>query len=143
MMKNKVKNIAESFKISARGALTGIVCIAIAVVLWLVVMWIDAPEYTKEVNIAAVTIVGDTIVKEEGLACTATSLDGGFDISVQGSKTALYDLFVTPGAAYAAVDVSTIVDPGVYKLNIDYRLPEGIEIVDAPEYVTVTVEEIK
>lgn len=142
-MKNKVKNITQSFKISARGVLTGIVCVAISIVLWLVVMWIDAPEYTKAVNIAAVTIVGDTIVKEEGLVCASTSLDGGFDISVQGSKTALYDLFVTPGAAYAAVDVSTIANVGVYKLSIDYRLPTGIEIVDAPEYVTVIIEEIK
>ena len=139
-MENKFKNIIEGFKFSARGLLTAIVCVIISVMLWLVVMWLDAPEYNKEIDIGSVVIIGSDIVADSDLECVSTSLDGGFEISVKGSKTALYDVLNMPSATYAAVDISTLAKEGSYSLKIDYRLPEGIEIVEAPEYVTVVLE---
>lgn len=140
-MENRIKNIAERFRFTLRGFLTAILCVAIAIVLWITVMWIDAPEYTKEIEVDGIVVIGAESISALGITYDKGDVDDAFEISVKGSKTALYELFHTQGRILAAIDVSSVDGVGEYNLTVHYSLPDGVAVIDAPKSVTVTFTE--
>jgi len=136
-MENKIKNIVGRFRFTFRGALTAILCVAVAIVLWLSVMWIAAPEYTKEIDVTRIVISGEDKLAQRGITYDPASLEKSIEVSVQGSKTALYDLLRGSKEPYAVLDFGSVTKSGEHNVVIQFVMPDGIEIIEAPTHITV------
>lgn len=111
--------------------LTYVLCLALAVLIWLAVMWVNPPKTETVLHNIPVTLTGAATAEREGYTCSYTAT---VNATFRGTRLQLSAL---KGKVTATVNAEGI-DPACGKadLPVTFSYPEGAEAVDE---VTVTV----
>ena len=117
-----------------------------AVLLWLYVVTVVAPEATFSISAVKIGIENKIVLEERGLIITAQSKDT-LSLDLRTSRVNRQKLNADSLTAY--VDVSKIREAGTYLLACTVNLPESVRPADVeilhkrPESVEITVSELK
>lgn len=100
-------------KIAREKLVSKIVCIALAVILWLFVSYQENPSMTKTVRNVPIVISGEQALKEKGFSVYETNVTS-VDVSVNGKRSTLARL--TNRTLTAVINVSSIKESGTHTL---------------------------
>ncbi len=110
-----------------RHILARIVCLLLAVVFWLYVMYVAAPPYD-----ATYQNIHVTVLESENIGFTGT-VDPLASIRVLGSKMALHateaeDIIATVSLSDLEGSKNPLVDGMLYQLRVSFKTPDGITV---------------
>jgi len=119
-----------------------IVCVAIALTLWLYVMSNESPDYERTFSGATVEPKNTAVLKENHGLSVVQFYNGTLDITVTGKKGEIVTYSLED--IQAEVDVQYLDAPGRHSLPVSVSVPNGCVLKSvSPANVEVYVEEIK
>lgn len=115
-----------------------IVCLLLAVVIWLYVMYIAAPEYSMVYNDIPVSVITDGNLPYTG------EVDNQISVRVKGTKDKLAEYTAADVVAYVrladmVIETGALTPGTVYTATVQFTLPEGLS-VDGEYTVPVFVQ---
>lgn len=113
-----------------RHLLARFVCLLLAIIIWLYVMYVAAPPYDETYTDIPVIVLGSDEIPFEGSADAIPSL------RVLGPKAALADcdkedIVATVSLSDLASQAAPLVDGMLYTLDVSFTTPDGISIEGA------------
>ena len=110
-----------------RNILARVICLLLAIIFWLYVMYVAAPPYDATYKEIAVTVI-----ESENIAYTAV-VDPIASIRVSGSKKALAateseDIVATVLLSDLENSKTPLADGMTYTLKVSFQTPEGITV---------------
>lgn len=110
-----------------RHLLARFVCLLLAIIVWLYVMYVAAPPYDETYTDISVIVLGSEDIPFTGSADAIPSL------RVLGSKMALADcekedIIATVSLSDLADQAGPLVDGMLYSLDVSFETPDGISI---------------
>ncbi len=129
----------KTVSLKGHNAVAKIVCLLLALVLWIYVMDAENPDWEETFEDIPVSLINtDEIEIDSGLTIYS-GYSNTVDITVRGRKNALSELTADDFAVTA--DVQSISSVGEYTLPVDIKLEKDVEIVSqSASEVTVLVD---
>lgn len=117
-----------------------ILCVLLAIIVWMYVIYNSSPNYEKSFGDVNVSITNTAVLTDRDLTMFGDT-DAAIEIVILGRRG---DITVcTKDDISATVDVSGITAPGKYELPISINVPDTAKVKSYyPKKVTVTVQEI-
>lgn len=112
--------------------------LAIAIFFWSFVIVLENPNVTSRIANIPIIYENINILEEKGLSITEDTKKS-VDISISGQRNRIINL--TPQHIRVTADFSSL-EEGAQVLNLNYALPDEINLVDAPKDFSVTLEKI-
>lgn len=100
-----------------------ILCVVLAVILWLYVMSIDSPDYERIFSGVSIAVENAAVLSSEHNLTIITGHGNLADITLTGKKNDIVSYSLED--IVASVDVSGIKAPGRYQLGVSVTTPEG------------------
>lgn len=117
-----------------------IICVLLAVIIWLYVIYNDTPDFEKSFDGVMASITNTAVLTERDLAIYGDA-STPVEIVITGRRGDISSYSAEDIAAI--VDVSAITEPGEYALPISPEVPEGVTVKSYyPKRVTVQVQEV-
>ncbi len=117
-----------------------IICVFLAIVIWLYVIYNDEPDYEKSFDGIQVAITNTALLTDRNLAIYGDDVTMT-TIVITGRRG---DILAYSAESISAIaDVSSITEPGKYNLPISPEVPEGATVISYyPREVSVTVQQV-
>lgn len=100
-----------------------LLCVFIAVVIWLYVMSNESPDYERTFSGVTVSIENAALLSSESELSVISGYGALADITVTGKKSDL--ISYSPEDIVPSVDVGAITEPGKHQLQISVTTPDG------------------
>ena len=130
MRKKQSKTRTQKFKILA-------LSILLAIIVWLLVVYINDPDITTTVSDLNVRFVGEMTLREKELAITGKSNMPSLSVTVTGKRS---DLMNFMDDIYVEVDISDISAVGEYNLSGTISIPTTRITVEKENYSDIPVK---
>jgi len=115
-----------------------IVCVILAIIIWVFVVNVTSDEYEKS-YIVSIKVEGTSALNEKGMSLFDLS-QTQVTVTVKGNRADLISMGDDQFRAY--VDVSNLADAGKHTVDIDVRIPDGVSLVSTkPEKIDVYSDE--
>lgn len=114
-----------------RKPFTVLFSLAVAFILWLYVITVVTPDFTKTFYGVAVNLDGESILTERGLMLVSDS-NPTVQIRLKGNRSDLINIDAANLTAIA--DLTGITEPGEYELNYTVKTPSGISTTMQDQY---------
>ena len=127
-------------RLSATDLVPRIICVLLAIVIWLYVIYNDTPDFEKSFDGVMASITNTAVLTERGLTIYGDATTP-VEIVITGRRGDISSYTMSDVAAI--VDVSSITEPGEYALAINPEVPEGVTVKSYyPKRVTVQVQQV-
>lgn len=139
----KKNNSGETVKSRLRVSdlIPRILCIFVAVVIWLYVMSNDSPDYERTFSGVSVGIENSAILMSESDLSVISGYGSLVDITVTGKRSDVVSYSLED--IVASVDVSSVKDGGCHQLSVSVATPDGCVLKSVyPTSVEVYVDEL-
>ena len=134
--KEQIKN-----RLRVTDLLPRIVCVLIAVILWLYVMSNESPDYERTFSGVNVGIENTALLMSQSDLSVMSGATSYVDITVTGKRGNVVSYSLED--IVASVDVATVTEGGKHQLPVSVTVPEGCVIKSVhPSTVEVYVDEI-
>ena len=118
-----------------------LLCVVIAVIIWLYVMSNESPDYERTFSGVTVSIENAALLSSEYDLSVISGYGERADITVTGKKSDL--ISYSPEDIIPSVDVSGITEPGKHQLFISVTTPDGCATSSVtPSSIEVYVDRI-
>lgn len=130
-MSSDKKSITKTTKLK-----TIILSVFFAVIVWFMVIYVNDPDITTTVSDLNVHLIGESALREKGLAVTGRDSIPSLSVVVSGKRS---DLMNYMSDIYVQVNVSDITGEGEYKLDGAISLPTTRITVEKERYGEIPV----
>lgn len=127
----KPKKIKKKYNIIPK-----IVCVLVAIVIWLYVMQVDSPDYEHTFEDIPIDLSNTSVLENERGLFVYSGYGYTFDITVNGKKSIISKYTVDD--IKASVDLKDIRNAGEHDAEINVKLPSGLTLV-SKEFDEITV----
>ena len=116
-----------------------IVCLLIAFLIWLYVMYVDSPDHEEVYRSISVTLENASVLKNEYNMSVISGAGNLADVTIKGKKSELGRYSKKDIKVY--VDLSHISDTGKHVLDVMVETPDGLVVSDvSPSSIQVYVD---